>query len=152
MQKTTVKAIPPAWRGKKTRYDSSDDHPHEDCAFVVILMATTSILLRLFYSSSVSVPLRSTTTSGDDHLHNRTPCACVIIFMETTSIWLPLFYSSSVSVSLRTTTTSDMTTNSTEHPAHHNDIHGNHKHLGTVVLFLNCKCATAYHNHTWTTR
>ena len=68
-------------------------------------METTRIWLRLFYSSSVSVSLRTTTTSGYNHQHDRTPCASVMIFMETTSIWLLLFYSSSVSVPLLTTTT-----------------------------------------------
>ena len=69
-------------------------------------MAITSIWLRLFHSSSTSVPLRTTTTSGDDNLHNTTPCTSVMIFMETTSIRVRLFYSLSISVPLRTTTAS----------------------------------------------
>ena len=71
----------------------------------MIFMETTSIGLRLFYSSSVSVPLVTANTSRYDHKHERTPCAPVMIFMETPSIWLLLFYSSSASASLPTTTT-----------------------------------------------
>ena len=77
--------------------------------------------------------------------HTTKPCACVMIFMATTSIWLPLFCSSSVSVPLPTATTS-----ADDHPhdktlCMRNDIHGNHKHLATVVQFRKCKCATSYH-------
>ena len=151
----------------------------------MIFMATTSIWLLLFYSSSIRVPLRTTTTTGYNHQYDRPPCASLMIFMATTSIWLLLFYSSSVSVPLLTTTTSGpqdelqqeglgtlnrwrehdflsktnfyaivkiKTHSSDDHPHDRrlrmrNDIHGNHKHLATVVLFLKYKCATSYNNH-----